>query len=307
VRSHVKFIRSVFVVLRSWIAFIMAMALIGAFWYLCYWLVDRYADKNIIYFKIGAWTAGILGLIMLVFNELIVVLTMRCRRVRSRNDCPELWDAVQAVTPWYAHPVPRIYIDDSNGMNAFAFGWGLPFFSAVCATRGAVERLSQSELEAVMAHEVGHIINKDILVSTAMAISVMMMAYTGWFLLRFGTGGRSSRSSSDSKGKAALAILVVFLVGGLLYIVGRLIGFILQLFVSRQREYAADATSARIIGSPRPLMSALRKIIGSPRIGSTEAGAAFGFLCTADPEPDDLMSTHPEPSNRLSALEALEK
>ena len=190
-------------------------------------------------------------------------------------------------------------------MNAISFGWGLPFFSAVGATKGLVDDLSQEELEAVMAHEVGHILNKDILISMAMAVTVMMMATTGWLLLRLGPYGGRSRSSRGKNG--AVALLVLLAVGGTMYIFGRLLGIVLQAFVSRQREYAADATSARIMGSSDPLISALQKVTGRAYIGASPAvGAAVGFLCTADPEPSDVMATHPSLERRIRALEKLE-
>jgi len=94
-------------------------------------------------------------------------------------------------------------------------------------------------------------------------------------------------------------------VGILLYVVGRILGYVLQMFVSRQREYAADA-AAKTVGASRPLISALEKIMSNPGIGSESAGAALGFMCTADPEPSDVFATHPAPEKRLAALRALE-
>jgi len=242
---------------------------------------------------------------MLVFNELIVKLTTGAKRIWRREDCPKLWDAVRQVTPWYARPYPRIYLVDDYGMNAFAFGWGLPFFSAVAATNGIIKNLSDEELKAVMAHEEGHIINKDILVTMAMTITVMMIAFTGWLLWRLAPYSSSNRrSSSDSSGNG-WAIIIALVVGGVMYGMGRLLGYILQMFVSRQREYAADAASARIMGSPQPLISALQKIEGRANFGSQVAGAAVGFLCTADPDPSDFLSTHPTMDKRLQALRDL--
>lgn len=288
--------------LRSWVSFIIAMAAMAAIWYGCYWLIAKYTpDRNMAYFKIGAWTAIVIGLVMLIFNELIVYLVMGCKRVRRREDCPRLWDAVHKVTPLRAYPVPRIYVVGAgDGMNAFSFGWGLPFFSAVAATEELVDYLSQEELEAVMAHEIGHVLNKDILVSTAMTISVMMMAFTGWLLLRFGSA--AGESKGEKKGGAAIAVLVLLLVGCVMYVFGRMFGAILQMFVSRQREYAADAAAARIMGGGRPLVAALMKIERNPSIGSKATGAALGFMCVSDPEPDDLLATHPSVQNRINAL-----
>jgi len=302
---RVHLYRTAPVVLGSWLAFLFAAALIAGFYFGCYWLVARYASHYLIYFKVAAWIAIGLGLFTLLFNELLVKWSTGAKRVTCREDSPRLWDAVCRVKPWSAGPMPRIYLVRTAGMNAFAFGWGLPFLSAVAATTGLISRLDDDELEAVMAHEIGHIVNKDILVSTAMAISVMMMALTGYLLLKVGPVG-SGRRRSSSSGSGGLAILVVLLVGVLLYVFGRLIGYILQLFVSRMREYAADATSAQIMGTSQPLMSALSRISADPYVTGGDMEAAFGFLCTVDPDETDLMSTHPALSKRLAALRRLE-
>lgn len=304
-KRRVKWYKATWIRIRSWLAFIAAFAILAGFWYFCYWTVDNYAGRYQIWFKYGAYVAIGIGAIMLIFNELIVKWSTGAIRIKKREQCPKLWDAVVSVSPW---PVPpRMYIVPTDGINAMSFGWGITGFSAVGATQGAIDELNDDELKAVMAHEVGHIINKDILVSMAMAITVMMMAFTGWCLLRLGpysSGDR--RSSSDKKGGGALAVVVAIIIGALLYFGGRLLGVILQMFVSRQREYAADAKSARIIGTSKPLISALVKITRCPSIASRTANGAFGFLCTEDPDPTDLLSTHPDPEKRLEALEWLE-
>ncbi|MBI4173306.1 MAG: M48 family metalloprotease [Candidatus Aenigmarchaeota archaeon] len=291
------------VVLRSWLSFALGFGCLVLIWYLGYVLVASLAPSALGYFKWGAILAGAIGAVMLVFNEPIVARTMGCVRVRERSDNPKLWDAVRRATPSLAFSRARIYVCPQAGMNAFAFGWGVPLMSAVCATEGIISGLDDDELAAVMAHEMGHVINKDILVSMAMTVSVMIIALTGWLLLRLTPYSSGRRSSSDKNGSSA--ILIALLVGAVFYVLGRIVGFFLQMFVSRQREYAADATSARIMGSPEPLIRALEKISGRASIGSTEHGAALGFLCTADPEPDDLISTHPTMENRIASLQGL--
>lgn len=305
-RRRVRFFKVFQTISQSWFAFVLAMTLLGAFWYLCYWLIATYAPGYLHFFKWGVIMALIIALPMLIFNEPLVVLIMGCKRLKKRSDCPKLWEAVEKATPLLARPKPRLYICPVTAKNAFAFGWGIPFFSAVAATQGLIDSLSDEELSAVMAHEIGHIINKDILVSMAMAISVMVIAYTGWLLLRLGPYSSGRRKSSSSKGKGGAVLIIVIIIGLLLYLFGRILGVILQMFVSRQREYAADAQSARIIGSSQPLISALQEIIKNPELSNRSVNAAIGFLCTADPDPSDFMSTHPSITKRLKALENLE-
>jgi heat shock protein HtpX len=306
--------------LQSWVAFIAGLALLLLVWYGFYLLAKNgpfwiapyvhrwtkwnyHPEKYLNYFRWGAYIAGTVSIISLVFNELIVKLLTGAKRIRRRDECPMLWDAVHNIIPWHARPTPRIYLLPDWGMNAVSFGWGLPFLSAVGATEGLLRKLSQKEVEAVMAHEIGHIINKDMLISIAMAFVTMSLAITGWMIMRIGPWG--SNSDSKNKGGGGLALLFILAVGFLMYVVGRMLGAIMQAFVSRQREYAADATSARLVGSPEPLKSALLKISGNPSIGSANAGAIAGFLCTADPEPDDVMKTHPSIPDRLKALDNL--
>lgn len=291
------------VLIKSWISFMAAFIILTAMWLSCMLVVLRFAPGAARLFFLGIVGAAVFGTIILIFNEPLVVLSMGAKRIKSREQSPRLWDAVHSVTPSIARPVPRIYLVDTEGMNAFAFGLGLPFLSAVGATKGIIDNLDQNELEAVMAHEIGHIANKDILVSTAMTIGVMTLAFSGWLLLNFGRS--SSRSYSENNGGAA-KLLLIPIIGGGLYLLGRIFGGVLQLFVSRQREYAADASSSKIMGTSKFLASALEKISRNPEIGSTKTNAALGFLCTADPDPSDFLSTHPSMKKRLAALAELE-
>lgn len=307
--SKVKWYRRIIVWINSWGAFLTGLALMAGLWYGAYWLLENYTHVSLRYFRWGAYLALGIVTLLLVLNEPLVRLSMGAKRIKRREDSPRLWDAVAKATPWHAHPLPRIYIIPGEGKNAISFGWGLPFFSAVGATEGLIAALNEEELTAVMAHEVGQIVNKDILVSMIMTLFVMIMAFTGWLLENIAVhDGGGDRRSSDDDGKkdAALVWLVVFFVGMAMNRVGRAVGVILRAFVSRQREYAADATSSRIVGTSAHMKTALQKIVKNPSIGSREAAAAIGFLCTADPAPDDVLATHPSIENRLLALDMLE-
>ncbi len=307
--SRVKWHRWLIVWVNSWGAFLTGLALMAGLWYGFYWLIESYTRVSLGYFRWGAYAAlGVVAL-LLVLNEPLVRVLTDAKRIKRREDNPELWDAVVKATPWHARPLPRIYVIPEKGMNAISFGWGLPFFSAVGATEGLIKQLDEDELAAVMAHEVGHIVNKDILVSMILTLMVMIFAFTGWILENIAVhdGGSDRRSSDDDDKKdAALVWLVVFFVGMIMNRVGRAIGIIVQRFVSRQREYAADATSSRIVGTSAHMKSALQKIVKNPSIGKRKAAAVVGFLCTADPAPDDVLATHPSIENRLRALDMLE-
>jgi|GEM_PF-3499892 len=307
--NHVKWYRWTAIWIQSWAAFIVGLSLMIVFWYFCYWLVASYAGEYTGYFKWGAYIAITVSVLLLVFNEPLVYLCLGAVRVRKREDNPRLWDAMEKVTPWHARPLPRIYEIPTADFNAISFGWGLPGLSAVGATSGLIDGLEQDELQAVMAHEVGHIINKDILISMVLAMITMCIATTGWILWRLGpfAGGDSSSSDSDSDSSSGIFTLIfAVVIGGMMYAFGHILGFVMQAFVSRQREYAADATSARIMGSGKPLKTALVKVVNKVGLGSENAGMAFGFMCTADPEAGEMLDTHPSLANRLRALDQLE-
>ncbi|HWQ59779.1 MAG TPA: M48 family metalloprotease [Candidatus Fimivivens sp.] len=307
--SRVKWYRWLIVWINSWGAFLTGIVLMAGLWYGAYWLLENYANGSLKYFRWGAYIALGIVTLLLVLNEPLVRFSMDAKRIKRREGNPRLWDAVVKATPWQARPLPRIYVISGAGLNAISFGWGLPFFSAVGATEGLINELSEDELSAVMAHEVGHIINRDILVSMTMTLLVMIMAFTGWLLENIAVhdGSDNRRSSDDDDKKDAVLIwLLILVVGVVMNRAGRAVGVILQAFVSRQREYAADATGSRIVGTSAHLKSALRKIVKNPAIGSRKAAAAIGFLCTADPAPDDVLATHPSIENRLRALDMLE-
>jgi heat shock protein HtpX len=291
--KKVKFSKIAFIVARSWFSFFFGFFALLAVWLIAFLIVARITGPGVRLFAIGFAIAAVIDILMFIFNEPLVVRVFDCKRIYRREDNPKLWDAVQRMKKTSMRT--RIYIIPSQGMNACAFGWGIFGMSAVAATEGLINKLSSEELSAVMSHELGHLSNKDIPVSSLMAISVMTIAVTGWLLMNVKT-----KDSGDK-------IWALVLIGAGLYFFGRILGFFLQMFVSRQREYAADALSANRMGSSGPLISALEKIVENPHMVSKKKGAALGFLCTADPEPDDVLSTHPSLEKRISALRNLER
>ncbi len=305
--SRVCYERFFYILLRSWLAFLFGIITIGSFWYGCYAAVSHFAPGGAQFFKIALMIAVPIILLLLLFNEWLVCVSASAKRLKTKTDCPRLWQAVRRVSPWYAvGPMPRVYLLPDKGRNALSFGWGLPGFSAVGATQGLLDNLDDEELASVMAHEVGHAINKDILVSMTMTFSVMILALTGYLLMEIAPTSSSKSQDETGKSSSPFGAIICVVIGGLLYYAGRLVGLLLQAFVSRQREYAADAFSVAIIGSGQPLASALKKIAENPTIGSKKIGAALGFLCTDDPVPDDLLAFHPKLENRLAQLRFLE-
>lgn len=289
--------------LRSWGSFILALLCVAGLGALTFGLLVEFLPGSLRFVGPAVLISLVVTALLLGFNEKLVVMGMGLEPAK-RNEQSKLWRAV--IRACGEHKLPRIYVMPEMGMNAFAFGL---FGGAVAATTGIIKNLNDDELAAVMAHEIGHLRNRDILVSMFLTGTVMVFAILGWLVKEFSI----MAPSKDGKDSSFKRYVVGILIGGAIYTIARLAVHMLQLFVSREREYAADAMSAKIMGSVEPLKSALAKISTNPRVSSSAAAsAAVGFLCTADPvrtvDPKlaELFSTHPSMENRFKALEALQ-
>jgi len=192
-------------------------------------------------------------------------------------------------------PKPRVYILPSDGANAFATGRN-PEHAAVAVTQGILQLLDRGELEGVLAHELAHIKNRDILISSiaaTMAGAVTMMARMIGYSAMFG-GGRD-RDGGGAFGALAMMILAP------------LAAMVIQMAVSRTREYSADATGARIVGHPNGLISALQKLDQSARRAPLQASPATAHMFIVKPFTggmSSLFSTHPPMDERIRRLQA---
>jgi len=201
-------------------------------------------------------------------------------------------------------PKPRVAVANTRMPNAFAVGRS-PKNATVCATTGIMELLSPSELEGVMAHELTHVQNRDVMVMTIASFFASIAAYIVQFGFLFGGGGYG-RSNNNNDGPS---MAVVILVSVVVYVVS----FLLLQALSRYREFAADRGAAVITGRPSALSAALMKISGSmERIpqrdlrASEELAAFYIFPPHAKQSLMNLFSTHPPLEKRLAALNRLE-
>ncbi|MBI1874492.1 MAG: zinc metalloprotease HtpX [Acidobacteria bacterium] len=192
-------------------------------------------------------------------------------------------------------PMPRVYVIPSASPNAFATGRG-PNHAAVAATEGILRMLDERELEGVLAHELTHVLNRDVLISSVaatIAAAIMMVARMAQFAALFG-GSRDDREGSNP-----LALLA-------LIIVAPLAAMLIQAAISRSREYAADAGGARIAGNPYGLADALRKIERASKQLPLDASPATAHLFIVKPFSAEgllgLFSTHPPTEARIRAL-----
>jgi len=252
----------------------------------------------------GMMTAFVIAVVMNFgaywFSDKIVLRMYGAKEV-SESDAPQLFGIVRRLSLAAGLPMPKVYIIPTDSPNAFATGRN-PAHAAVAVTEGITRILSADELEGVLAHEMAHVRNRDILVGTiaaTLAGAVMMLARFAQFAAIFGGGGRDR----DEEGGGGIF--------GLLFmaIVAPLGAMLVQMAVSRSREYLADETGAKSCGKPLALASALEKISGFSRRVPMDATPATAHMFIVSPLTGggllSLFSTHPPVEKRVERLRAM--
>jgi len=238
--------------------------------------------------------AGVMNFASLFWSDKIVLRLYGARPV-GREEAPELHDIVQALAQKAGIPMPRLYVIPDRALNAFATGRG-PSHAAVAATEGILQAMDREELQGVLAHELSHVIHRDTLVSTVAAT----LAGAITFLTRmFMFGGRDDRDRGANP-VIALALMVL----------APLAAMLIQLAVSRSREYGADENGARLVGYPDGLARALGKLkVASERIPLRGADPATAHMFIVNPLTASFLgrmfSTHPPLEDRIARLMAM--
>jgi heat shock protein HtpX len=221
------------------------------------------------------------------FSDKIALATMRARQI-SRSEDPLLWDIVENLADRAELPMPRVYISPAPAPNAFATGRG-PHHSAVCVTEGLRQMLSHEELQGVIAHELSHIKNRDILISTIAAVIAGAVTWVT-YLVFWGGGNRRTNP----------------LVALLLLILAPVAASLIQMAISRSREFEADRLGAKLAGTGRGLARALQKLeTASRRIPLRVPDAQSNMFIVAPltgNEMANLFRTHPPTEKRISRL-----
>jgi len=230
-----------------------------------------------------------------------IVLTLNQARPASRKEYFNFYTAVENLSLANQTPTPKIYVIETDAMNAFATGRD-PNHAVVCATTGLLEKLNRTELEGVIAHELSHIKNYDILLMTIVSILIgslsiiINMAYRSSFF-------RRDNDSEDNRSGNIIAIL-----GFILIIFAPLIAQLIQLAISRRREYFADASAIKLTRQPQGLINALTKISQDNIVFDT-ASTATASLYITNPFKGNkiasLFSTHPPVEDRIKALQQM--
>ena len=250
----------------------------------------------------------VLTLTGLIGGERLLLATAGAREV-THAEAPQLFNVVEEMQIAAGLPVmPRVFIIDNPAPNAFAVGLN-PERAAVAVTTGLLARLNRDELQGVIAHELGHIANRDTLFMTLAGVTVGAIIMLADFYvrgLRFG-GGRGRRSSSERGGGQAAAVMMI--VALVLSILAPLLAQILYFACSRRREYLADASSAQFTRYPEGLASALGKISGLQG-GQLEVSRAVAPMFIVNPlaaagSVSNIFSTHPATEDRIRVLRSL--
>ena len=225
-------------------------------------------------------------------------------KIVSREEAPELHATVERLCAMADLPKPRIAVIDTDVPNAFATGRN-PKHAAVAVTTGLWRRLDRSEVEAVLAHELSHIANRDVLIMTIASFFAMLAAFITRWGLYFGMWGGGYGGRRDNNNNQVPVWLIIFAVSVVTYV----ISFILIRTISRYREYAADRGSALITGAPENLMSALQKIASGitmiPERDLREVAGMNAFFIVPTnwrAQVGELFMDHPPLEKRLAAL-----
>jgi len=240
--------------------------------------------------------AAVMNLGSYWFSDKLVLSMYRARQVGPEH---QLYRIVERLTQRASLPMPKVYIIPDPSPNAFATGRN-PSHAAVAATEGILQVLNEHELEGVIAHELAHVKHRDILISSiaaTMAAAIMMVARMAHFAALF--GGYGGRGEGRDRGNNPIALLAMV-------ILAPLAALLIQMAISRSREFAADAGGASIAGTPYGLADALRKIDAASKRVPLDATPATAHMFIVKPFTGgglmSLFSSHPPTEARIRAL-----
>jgi len=285
---------------KTWILFtVFFVVVIGIGWV----FTQIYGNPVILYLAVGF--SVFMSVIGYWRSDKIVLALTHAKPITQKN-APELYRVVENLAITAGLPMPKIYLIPEKAPNAFATGRN-PEHAVVAVTEGLLERLDRSELEGVIAHELSHIGNRDILLGTVVVVLVGFISILADIFLRsmfFGGGRRSNRGNAGA---------IIFLIGIGLSILAPIAAMLMQLAISRKREFLADASGALLTRYPEGLSSALLKIASDPT-PIRSATNTTSHLWLADPFKGKkkksflhrLFMTHPPVEERVKALHGIE-
>jgi len=242
--------------------------------------------------------AGAMNFFSYFYSDKLAIMSSGARPV-SREQLPRLYEIVERLCAKSGLPMPRLYVIPTASPNAFATGRN-PAHAAVAVTSGILEMLSEDELEGVVAHELGHVRNRDILIGSIAATiagAVTILARMAGWAAMFGGMGGGDRDRNGGGPLAAIAMMILAPIAALL----------IQMAISRSREFQADATAANMTGNPEALANALRKMEQYARRVPLHSSPATAHMYIIKPmvggmSLGNLFSTHPPTAERIARL-----
>lgn len=285
-------------------------ALVG---YVIGWLLEGEASDAVpLWSRLGLFAAALMAvvsvgwsMISLAFGDKMV-LTMANAREIDKADAPQLYNVVEEMAIAAGVPMPKVMILETDALNAFATGNKVGH-GTIVVTRGLLDTLSRDELQGVVAHEMAHLANLDTRYMVIVGVTVGLIALVCDMLLRTTMWGGSGRSSSDKKGNSGGLLIILLIV---VAIFAPLAAKAVQMAVSRQREYLADATSVQFTRNPNGLISALGKLAdkAAPFPGVSRATQHLFIVNpvqTFTSKSSALLATHPDIADRIARLRNL--
>jgi len=300
---------------RNTMILLIGLTLLAAvFGYLIGWVLQaEVTDEVALVSSAGLVAAGTMGAaslgwsaISLAFGSRIVTAMADAQEI-AKEDAPQLFNVVEEMSIAAGVPMPTVRVMETDALNAFATGTSMSNAS-IAVTRGLLDTLSRDELQGVVAHEMSHIANLDTRYMTIVGVTVGLIALVADMILRtLQWGSYSSKSSSDKKSSGAGLLVIVLIV---VAVIAPLAAKAVQMAVSRQREYLADATSVQLTRNPNGLISALTKLAAAaaPFPGVSRATQHLFIvnpIQTFTEKSSALMATHPDVADRIARLRNL--
>ncbi len=289
---------------RTFFLFFLYALLFGAIGY----LIGIYIGDPLVGIILAAIVFVVLFLISLYSGQNVVTKMAGAREV-SKQEEPYLYNTVEALSIASGKPMPKIYIIETEVPNAFAAGRN-PDNAIIAVTRGLMNRLDRQELEGVIAHEMAHINNYDVLLATVAIVLAGTIVFVSVIARRMMLFGGMGRGGGRRGGQGQIIMLLILLVVAIL---APIFAQLLKYAISRQREYLADATAANFTGYPEGLASALEKITDQQVKNSPLENRALEGLYIVNPSlgarsanrRSALFSTHPPAEERIRRLRAM--
>lgn len=251
-----------------------------------------------------AFLGSLIYLFIVMQNPANMVMSLNHDQEIHEQDNPELWHIVEDMAMVGRVPMPRVFIIDDPSPNAFATGRD-PDHSAVAVTSGLLNMMNREELEGVLGHEISHIRNYDIRISTIAVVLVGVISFISGMASRWiwWGGGRSRNDDEEDNNAFAMIIRVVAIL--FVLILGPLSASLAQMALSRNREYLADASSVELTRNPQGLISALEKIEGSQPMKQADRSSSGMYIENPFKHNGSLFDTHPPTADRIARLEKM--